>query len=108
MQQPMGKRPCSTGFAVEVANTLLQSSDTDNQEQLCVELVPLLDACAGWKDSIAPEGAIHALLMEQDGQLCGPPPVRPAPSMDSMDEDPLGGLMMNGQLFALLNQMQAA
>jgi hypothetical protein len=105
----MGKRPCSTGFAIEVANTLLQSSDEANPEQLCPALVSLLNACAAWCSSIAPEGAIHSLLKEQDGHLCGPPPVRPAPSIDSMDEDsldPLGGLMMEGQLAALINHMR--
>lgn len=109
MPQPMGKRPCCTGFAIEVANTLLQSSDASNPEQLCAPLVQLLEACAAWQSSIAPEGAIHSVLKEQDGQLCGPPPARPAPSIDSMDDDtldPLGGLMMNGQLVALLNHMR--
>jgi hypothetical protein len=110
----MGKRPCSTGFAIEVANTLLQSSDAANPEQLCSALVPLLESSAAWQSSIAAEGfedegAIRSLLKEQDGHLCEPPPVRPAPSIDSMDEDsmdPLGGLMMNGQLVALLNHMR--
>lgn len=105
----MGRRPCSTGFAVEVANTLLQSSDAANPEQLCAALVPVLESCAAWQSSIAPEGAIHSLLKEQDGHLCCPPPPRPAPSIDSMDEDsldPLGGLMLNGQLVALLNHMR--
>jgi hypothetical protein len=108
LEQPMGKRPCSTGFAIEVANTLLQSSDEASPEQLCPALVSLLEGCAAWKSSIAPEGPIHSLLKEQDGHLCGPPPARPAPSIDSMDEDldPLGGLMMNGQLVALLNHMR--
>lgn len=113
LQQPMGERPCGTGFAIEVANTLLQATDLgpdpSNPEQLCPALVTVLEACAAWQSSIAPGGAIHSLLKEQDGQLCGPPPPRPAPSIDSMDDDsldPLGGLMMNGQLVALLNHMR--
>lgn len=104
----MGKRPCSIGFVVEVANTLLQSSDAANPDQLCTALVSVLESSAAWQSSVAPEGAIHSLLKEQDGHLCGPPPARPAPSIDSMDEDsdPLGGLMVNGQLMALLNHMR--
>lgn len=108
LQTSMGRRPCSTGFVVEVANTLLQGSDTAQSDQGCPALCGVLESCAAWQSSVAVDGAIHQLLQEQDGQLCGPPPPRPVPSLDSMDEevlDPLGGLMMNGQLFALLNHI---
>lgn len=96
--QPMGKRPCATGFAVEVANTLLQASDASVPEQLCPALASLLDGCAAWKSSIAPDGAIHRLLKQQDGQLCGPPPPRPAPSVGSIEEDTLEPLGLSNLL----------
>jgi hypothetical protein len=49
-------------------------------------------------------------LQEQDGQLCGPPPLRPAASIDEEDasDQQLGGIINGSQLLALLSRMSAS
>lgn len=71
VKQPLGMRSPVVGFAAEVANTLLQSCDASSTDGYCSELAELLNGCEDWQGSIEPQGAIHALLQEQDGQLCG-------------------------------------
>lgn len=63
-----------------------------------------------WRGSTEPSGALHALLQEQDGDLCGPRPARMEP-IDGFEQG-LGMLPTNvpinsGQLLALLKEMGA-
>lgn len=71
VKQPLGMRSPVVGFAAEVANTLLQSCDSSNSDAHCLELSELLSSSQEWQGSTEPQGAIHSLLQEQDGQLCG-------------------------------------
>lgn len=71
VKKPLGMRSPVIGFVAEVANTLLQSCDASSTDCYCSELAELLDVCEEWQGSIEPQGAIHTLLQEQDGQLCG-------------------------------------
>ncbi len=67
-----------------------------------------------WQGSIDPGGALHALLAEQEGELCGPRPARPAEGANDLEAvdvvaDPftnIGGNVISGpQLLALLKDM---
>eukprot|EP00878_Enallax_costatus_P027530 GHUV01029653.1.p2 GENE.GHUV01029653.1~~GHUV01029653.1.p2 ORF type:complete len:128 (+),score=29.56 GHUV01029653.1:798-1181(+) len=71
VKQPLGMRSPVVGFVAEVANTLIQSCDASNVDSYCSELAELLNADEQWQGSIEPQGAIHSLLQEQEGQLCG-------------------------------------
>lgn len=71
VQQPLGLRSPAVGFAVEVANTLLQCCDDSNTDGYCATLAKLLDIDQQWQQSIEPDGAILSTMLEQDGQLCG-------------------------------------
>jgi hypothetical protein len=108
---PVGKRPCANGFVSELANALLQSSDPGAPAQLCPALAAVLGGSEAWQGAVAPGGALHALLQEQEGQLCGPPPPRPA-QLEGMEEgmeegDGMEqlGLMNGDQIMALLSRM---
>ncbi|KAF8065507.1 hypothetical protein HT031_003108 [Scenedesmus sp. PABB004] len=105
-KQAMGQRPCVMGFVAEVANALLQASDAAAPDYYCAELAALLAGSDAWQRSTEPSGALHALLAEQDGQLCGPPPPRPAQSVDEEESADQGlGIINGSQLMALLSRM---
>eukprot|EP00878_Enallax_costatus_P017219 GHUV01018079.1.p1 GENE.GHUV01018079.1~~GHUV01018079.1.p1 ORF type:complete len:276 (+),score=86.57 GHUV01018079.1:908-1735(+) len=106
VKQPLGMRSPVVGFVAEVANTLIQSCDASNVDSYCSELAELLNADEQWQGSIEPQGAIHSLLQEQEGQLCGPPPPRPPQSEleDEADGQSLG-IIKNSQLMQLLSRM---
>ncbi|WIA16567.1 hypothetical protein OEZ85_013237 [Tetradesmus obliquus] len=107
-KQEMGKRSAVVGFVSEVANTLLQAADPVNQDLHCAALAAVLQDSDAWQGSIQQQGSIHSLLQEQDGQLCGPPPPRPAASENEEDATEQSQFLNGTQLMALLSRMSAS
>lgn len=61
-----------------------------------------------WHSCTAPGGALHVLLHEQDGELCGPKPVREeVPEAEAIPDGFAGlpGNIMSGPLLSLLKEM---
>ncbi|WIA36761.1 hypothetical protein OEZ86_008027 [Tetradesmus obliquus] len=108
VKQEMGKRSAVVGFVSEVANTLLQAADPVNQDLHCAALAAVLQDSDVWQGSIQQQGSIHSLLQEQDGQLCGPPPPRPAASENEEDATEQSQFLNGTQLMALLSRMSAS
>ncbi|GBF88775.1 hypothetical protein Rsub_01676 [Raphidocelis subcapitata] len=76
--EPAGSRPSRTGFAVRAAEVLLAASDPFARGPGAARGGALDAALSGsepWLWSVEPGGGLHLLLVEQEGELCGPRPL---------------------------------
>ncbi len=107
--ESVGRRSARAGFVVEAARALLAACDTADPDAHNEALAALLRAEECWVGAVEPGGALHALLQEQDGELCGPRPPRADPMQDSgevmggLGALPGGTILTGPQLLALLD-----
>lgn len=107
-KQPVGQRQGRVGFAVRAAQVLLEACDKAGAPDMFnAGLDALLAQSDAWVGSTEPGGALHALLVEQEGDLCGPKPMRlEALSEEGIDDGIGGGSVITGeQLLAMLHDM---
>ncbi|KIY99399.1 hypothetical protein MNEG_8567 [Monoraphidium neglectum] len=76
------------GFAVKAAQVLLDAADAAGAPDTHnAPLAALLAGSEAWVGAVEPGGALHALLVEQEGDLCGPKPSRAEAVETDGDED---------------------
>jgi hypothetical protein len=114
---PQGSRGPLVGFAVAAAQALLDAADAFSAAKgpgaYNARLAATLAGSAAWEGAVEPGGALHALLVQQEGELCGPRPLAFCLSPPSSSgEYGMGGgggaLLFAEQLLLRLGEVNAA